>query len=484
MSAHALRDGIAARRFSAEDVVRAFLDRIAAHDGRVHAFLEVHDTEAIAEARRLDEEIARGSEPGPLAGIPIAVKDNICVRGRGTSCASRILSGYAPPYDATVIEKLRAAGAVVLGKTNMDEFAMGSSTENSGFGATRNPWSLEHVPGGSSGGSAAAVALGLAPVALGSDTGGSVRQPGAFCGVAAMKPTYGTVSRRGLIAFASSLDQIGPLGRDVQDCLNLYNVLCGPDPRDATSAPGGHEVPEGALLQGVRGLRVGVPWDWLGEGLHADVEAALGRSVEALRQAGALVGEVSLLDPSYAIAAYYIIATAEASANLARYDGVRYGASARGAEDPAGLYTGTRSEGFGAEVRRRIVLGTYVLSAGYYDAYYLRAQKARRLIRDDFERAFAMADVLLLPTAPTPAFRIGEKTGDPLAMYLSDIFTVPLNLYAGCGINVPAGLSADELPIGMQLLAPRFGEAALFRAAQCLESRLGTLGLAPEPAET
>lgn len=478
LTAHALRDEITARRVSVAEVVDSCLARIAALDGRVGAFIEVHDEEARGAARRLDGEIANGRAVGPLAGVPVAVKDNICVAGRRTSCASRILSNYTPPYDAFAVEKLRAAGAVILGKTNLDEFAMGSSTENSAIGPTRNPWDLERVAGGSSGGSAAAVALGMAPIALGSDTGGSVRQPGAFCGVAAMKPTYGTISRRGLVAFASSLDQIGPLGRDVEDCLHLYNALCGHDAGDATSARGDHAVPPEVLREGARGLRVGVPRGWLREGLHADVEAGLERAEEAFRGAGAEVREVKLLDPSYSIAAYYILATAEASSNLARYDGVRYGRRAAGPSDLAEAYRRSRSEGFGAEVRRRILLGAYVLSAGYYDAYYLRAQRVRRLIRDDFERAYGEVDVILLPAAPTPAFRIGEKTDDPLEMYLSDIFTVPLNLTAGAGISVPVGRSAEGLPIGMQLFAPRFGEAVMFRAARALEERVGVLGTA------
>jgi len=472
LTAHALHDEIAARRVSVSEVVEAFLERIESHDGRIHAFLEVHAEEARRDARRLDDAIAGGAAAGPLTGIPVAVKDNICVAGRRTSCGSRILSNYVPPYDAFAVERLRAAGAVILGKTNCDEFAMGSSTEHSAFGPTRNPWDEERVAGGSSGGSAAAVALGLAAAALGSDTGGSVRQPGSFCGVAAMKPTYGTISRRGLVAFASSLDQIGPMGRDVLDCLHLYNAVCGHDPGDATSARGDHDIHPAVLEAGPRGLRVGVPRAWLGEGLDAEVAAALDRSAQALGTAGASVRDVALLDPAYSIAAYYIIATAEASSNLARYDGVRYGVRAKSAGDLASIERRTRSEGFGGEVRRRILLGTYVLSAGYYDAYYLRAQRVRRLIHDDFERAFSEVDVILLPTAPTPAFRIGEKTGDPLAMYLSDIFTVPLNLYAGPGISVPAGRSAEGMPIGMQLFAPRFGEAVMFRAARAVEETL------------
>jgi aspartyl-tRNA(Asn)/glutamyl-tRNA(Gln) amidotransferase subunit A len=478
LSAHALRDEIASRGISSAEAVDAYLRRIEALDGRVGAFLELHEDEAREAARRVDAALAAGHAAGPLAGVPVAVKDNICVKGRRTSCASRLLSNYTPPYDAFAVEKLRAAGAVILGKTNLDEFAMGSSTEHSAFGPTHNPWDAERVAGGSSGGSAAAVALGMAPAALGSDTGGSVRQPGAFCGVAALKPTYGTISRRGLVAFASSLDQIGPIGRDVGDCLLVYNALCGHDPDDATSARGDHAVDPGALAEGARGLSVGVPRAWLAEGLDSDVEAALARAEEALAEAGAAVREVTLLDPSYAVAAYYIIATAEASSNLARYDGVRYGRRAAVETEFAAMIRRTRSEGFGAEVRRRIVLGTYVLSAGYYDAYYLRAQRARRRIHDDFERAFAEVDVILLPTTPAPAFRLGEKTGDPLAMYLSDIFTVPLNLYAGPGINLPAGRSAGGLPIGVQILAPRFGEAAMFRAARALEERVGLLGTA------
>jgi aspartyl-tRNA(Asn)/glutamyl-tRNA(Gln) amidotransferase subunit A len=414
--------------------------------------------------------------------VPIAVKDSICVRGLPATCGSRLLAGYVPPYDATAVAKIREAGAVIVGKTNLDEFAMGSSTENSAFGVTRNPWDRRRVPGGSSGGSAAAVSARMVPLALGSDTGGSVRQPAAFCGVVGMKPTYGAVSRRGLVSYASSLDQIGPIGRSVDDCLLLHNVLCGHDPADATSVRRDVSVPRegGAGEEGAP--RIGVPWSWFDEGLDPGVRSALEWAVEAFRREGCPIHGLRLLDPSHAVAAYYIIATAEASSNLARYDGVRYGRRAANAADVEDLHRRSRSEGFGAEVRRRILLGTFVLSAGYREAYYLRAQKVRRLIADDFERAFAGVDAILVPASPGPAFELGAKSGDPLAMYLSDIFTVPLNLYGGPGISVPVARGRDGLPIGMQLLGPRFGEAAVFRAARLLESGVGPLG--PPPEET
>jgi aspartyl-tRNA(Asn)/glutamyl-tRNA(Gln) amidotransferase subunit A len=453
---------VGAREVSAEEVTRSSLDSVAALDAGLGAFLHVTADRALGTARRLDKALAGGQAAPPLAGVPLAVKDVLDIEGVPTTCGSRILEGYRPPYTATAVDRLERAGAVVIGKTNMDEFAMGSSTENSAYQPTRNPWDRERVPGGSSGGSAAAVAAGMAPVALGSDTGGSIRQPAALCGVVGLKPTYGRVSRYGLVAFASSLDQVGPFTRTVEDAARVSSTLFGWDPRDATSAT--QPVPDfaAALEAGVSGLRVGVPWAFLEKGVDAGVMARFREAVEALRGAGAQVVEVALPHAHHAIATYYIVATAEASSNLARYDGVRYGLRARDAPDLARMYGHTRDRGFGPEVKRRIILGTFVLSSGYYDAYYLRAQKVRTLVRRDFEQAFAACDVVATPTTPTPAFRLGEKTGDPLQMYLADIFTVPANLAGVPGLSVPCGM-VDGLPAGLQLVGRPFDEATLFR---------------------
>ena len=433
----------------------------------------------------LDEQAhrARGVGEGPLAGIPVAVKDNLATADLPTTCGSRILEGFRSPYEATAVRRLRRAGAIILGKTNMDEFAMGSSTENSAFGPTRNPWRLECVPGGSSGGSAAAVAAGIVPVAVGSDTGGSVRQPAAFCGVVGIKPTYGRVSRYGLVAFASSLDQVGAIGRTVRDAAALLQVLSGHDPRDATSAD--RPVPSlaAACERGVRGLVVGVPREYFPPGLDPVVHRLTRQALTALAGAGAEVREVSLPHTEYAIPAYYLIAPAEASSNLARYDGIRFGRR-RGEADSIGrLYERTRSEGFGTEVKRRILLGTYALSAGYYDAYYNRAQEARAIIADDFRRVFGDGvDVLLTPTSPTPAFALGERLQDPYQMYLSDIFTVPANLAGVPALSVPIGLTGG-LPVGGQLMAAHWREDTLLAAAATLERELGKVGPAPSPPD-
>jgi aspartyl-tRNA(Asn)/glutamyl-tRNA(Gln) amidotransferase subunit A len=454
---------VATREVSAEEVVRKSLDRIAAHDADLGAFLHVSGDRAMEAARRLDRALADGQAAPPLAGVPLAIKDVLDIDGMPTTCGSRILEGYRPPYTATAVDRLERAGAIVVGKTNMDEFAMGSSTENSAFKPTRNPWDRERVPGGSSGGSAAAVAAGMVPVALGSDTGGSIRQPAALCGVVGLKPTYGRVSRYGLVAFASSLDQVGPFARTVEDAARVSSALFGQDPHDATSADRG--VPDFAadLGAGVRGLRVGVPWPFLEKGVDAGVMARFREAVDVLKAAGAQVVDVALPHAHHAIATYYIVATAEASSNLARYDGVRYGLRAGEASDLGKMYGQTRDRGFGPEVKRRIILGTFVLSSGYYDAYYLRAQKVRTLVRRDFEEAFAVCDVVATPTTPTPAFRLGEKTGDPLQMYLADIFTVPANLAGVPGLSVPCGM-VDGLPAGLQLVGRPFDEATLFRA--------------------
>jgi aspartyl-tRNA(Asn)/glutamyl-tRNA(Gln) amidotransferase subunit A len=456
------REALRAGQVSAVDLAKAYLARIEAVEPRLHAFVTVTADRARAQARAADARRAAG-EDAPLLGLPIALKDVLCTAGVRTTCSSRILEGFVPPYNATVVERLEAAGAVTLGKTNMDEFAMGSSTENSAFYPTRNPWDLDRVPGGSSGGSAAVVGAWAAPAALGSDTGGSIRQPAALCGVVGMKPTYGRISRFGLIAFASSLDQIGPFARTAADCALLLGVLAGHDPRDATSLP--EPVPDYlAQLDGdLRGLRVGVPREYFGAGMEPGVDTAVRAAIDQLAALGASVGEVSLPHTEYGVAVYYLIAPAEASANLARYDGVKYGYAAP-APTLLEAYMRTRDQGFGPEVKRRIMLGTYALSTGYYDAYYLKAQKVRTLIKGDFDRAFEQYDVLAAPTSPTVAFRLGERVEDPLAMYLSDVCTIPVNLAGLPGISVPCGF-ADGLPVGLQLITPPLEEGRLFQVA-------------------
>ncbi|MFO1478425.1 MAG: Asp-tRNA(Asn)/Glu-tRNA(Gln) amidotransferase subunit GatA [Verrucomicrobiota bacterium] len=464
---------VARREVSAREVVQASLDRIAQVDGRIHAFLSHDDSDALAQADAIDASRAP-SDPRPLLGVPVGIKDVIAVQGHPLNCGSKILGKFVSPYNATVIEKLKAAGAVILGRLNMDEFAMGSSTENSAFGVTRNPWDLDRIPGGSSGGSAAAVAAGECPATLGSDTGGSIRQPAALCGVVGLKPTYGRISRYGLVAFASSLDQIGPFTRTVGDAARMLGVIAGPDPKDSTCVP--QPVPDyaAALTGDIRGLKIGLAREYMVGGLDPEVKQAVDAAVRQLQKLGAEVVEISLPHTEYAVATYYIIATAEASANLARFDGVRYGARVDG-NDPIEMYGRTRGAGFGAEVKRRIILGTYVLSSGYYDAYYLRAQKVRTLIRNDFLKAFESVDAVVTPTTPTAAFRIGEKSDDPLQMYLSDIFTISCNLAGICGISVPCGFTggSPRLPIGLQLLGKPFGEDALLRIAHAYEQSSG-----------
>ena len=460
--------GAAVRRgeASAAEVVEQYLAAISRRETEVHAFNVVLGEQARARAAAVDAVVARGEDPGPLAGVPVALKDNLCTRGVPTTCSSRILEGWVPPYDATVVERLRAAGAVIVGKTNLDEFAMGSSTENSAFGPTRNPHALDRVPGGSSGGSAAAVAAGFAPLALGSDTGGSIRQPAALCGVVGVKPTYGVVSRYGLVAFASSLDQIGPFALSVRDAALLLEVIAGHDPLDSTCLDGPAPAVSEAVELGVEGLRVGIV-----EELVRDVEpgaaAAVGQAADALSRAGAKVDTASVPATVHGLSAYYLIAPAEASSNLARYDGVRYGLRVDG-EDVTAMFGATRAAGFGAEVKRRIMLGTYALSAGYYDAYYGQAQRVRTLIIRDFEDAYRSFDALLAPTTPGPAFALGARTQDPLAMYLSDVCTIPSNLAGHPAMSVPWG-TAGGLPLGVQVLAPALGEAVMFRVAAALE---------------
>jgi aspartyl-tRNA(Asn)/glutamyl-tRNA(Gln) amidotransferase subunit A len=467
-TATAIAAAVRAGELSAVDVLDHHLAVIDEREADVHAFNLVQADEARAAARAIDERVAAGEDPGPMAGVPIALKDNLCTRGVPTTCSSRILEGWRPPYDATVVERLVAAGAVSVGKTNLDEFAMGSSTENSAFGPTRNPHDLDRVPGGSSGGSAAAVAAGFVPVALGSDTGGSIRQPAALCGVVGVKPTYGVVSRYGLVAFASSLDQIGPFATTVADAALVLETVGGHDPRDSTSIP----MPTPSLLDvlddGVEGLRVGVVTELSGEGIAADVAARVRAAAEALEAAGAKVGEASVPAATLGLSAYYLIAPAEASSNLARYDGVRYGLRVE-APITGEMMEATRTAGFGAEVKRRIMLGTYALSAGYYDAYYGKALRVRTLIARDFDAAYQQYDLLLSPTTPTTAFRVGEKTADPLTMYLNDVCTIPTNLAGHAAVSVPFGTGADGLPVGVQILAPALGEPTMFRAAAVLE---------------
>ncbi len=454
---------------TASAVVERHLGEIERREGDIHAFNLVLADEARARAAEIDAAVAAGDDPGPLAGVPIALKDNMCTRGIPTTCSSRILEGWRPPYDATVVTKLRDAGAIVIGKTNLDEFAMGSSTENSAFGPTRNPHDITRVPGGSSGGSAAAVAAGFAAVSLGSDTGGSIRQPAALCGVVGVKPTYGAVSRYGLVAFASSLDQIGPFAHDVADAALVLEAISGHDPMDSTSIEQGPLALTRQLDMGVAGLRVGRITD-LPEGASPDVAGRLAEAFDALRDAGAEIVDVEVPAFGYGLTAYYLIAPAEASSNLARYDGVRFGHRVE-APDTNAMYMATRTDGFGAEVKRRIMLGTYALSAGYYDAYYGRALKVRRCIAADFAAAYERADVLLTPASPTVAFRLGDKTTDPMSMYLCDTYTIPSNLTGDPGMSVPFGTGDDGLPVGVQILAPALQEARMFRTAAELERR-------------
>ena len=468
LAIHEARDLLRKREISSTELTLSCLDRIGTVEERVKAFVTVTGEMAQEQARRSDERIVSSGPSTPLAGVPMQIKDIMCTRGVPTTCSSRMLENFVPIYDATAVERLYSQGAVLLGKGNMDEFAMGSSTENSAFFPSRNPWDLDRVPGGSSGGGAAAVAAGEAIYALGSDTGGSVRQPASFCGVVGMKPTYGLVSRFGLIAYASSLDQIGPITRDVTDCALVLNAIAGHDPKDSNSIP--HQVPDytSALTGDIKGLRVGVPKEYFVEGMDDGVREALREATSVLEDLGATLEEVSLPSTPYALACYYILALSESSANLARYDGVKYGFSYQDTKNMWEAMERTRQYGFGAEVKRRIMLGTYALSAGYYDAYYLKAQKVRTLIRHEFEEAIRGYDALVTPTAPTVAFRLGEKTGDPVQMYLGDVYTVPVNVAGLPAISVPCGL-ADGLPVGMQLIGPHLSEGALLRVAHAYE---------------
>ncbi len=464
-----LRADIAAGSTKAADLANSYYDRIAALNPLLNVYLSLTKERALTQAAHIDALAAKGDPLPLLAGIPVGVKDVFITRGAPSTAGSKILENYHPPYDATVVTRLEAAGAVLLGKTNCDEFAMGSSNENSAYGPVRNPVDTDRVPGGSSGGSAAAVAANMAVATLGSDTGGSIRQPASFCGVVGVLPTYGRVSRYGLIAFASSLDRVGPFAANVRDAATMLGIIAGHDPCDATSSPA--PVPNYAAEsdKGVAGLRIGVPAEYFGEGLDPEVRAAVEQGIAALERAGCKVKPISLPHTRYAIPTYYVVATAEASANLARFDGVRYGYRSPASENLSSMFSHSRDEGFGAEVKRRILLGTYALSAGYYDAYYLKAQQVRRLLAEEFLRAFAEADAIVCPTAPTAAFKLGEKTGDPLAMYLADIYTVTANLAGICGVVVPCGATSTGLPVGMQILAAHFNEATAFRVARAVE---------------
>jgi aspartyl-tRNA(Asn)/glutamyl-tRNA(Gln) amidotransferase subunit A len=471
LSINLLRSQIASGDLSAVEVCAEALDRID-RLAALNAFLSVMAESALAKARQLDRDARAGATLGPLAGSVIAVKDNMVTAGTRTTAGSHILNNYIPPYTATAVARLEAAGAIIIGKTNCDEFAMGSSNENSAYGPVKNPWDIARVPGGSSGGSAVAVAAGMATASLGSETGGSVRQPASFTGVVGVKPTYGRVSRYGLIAFGSSLDQIGPLAGSVEDAARVLGVIAGRDPNDSTSSAVGVADYATRINEGIAGLRVGIPREYYGEGLDPEVRYSVEAAVKRLEALGARVLEISLPHTEYAVAVYYLIATAEASSNLARYDGVRFGFRAEEIPTLKEMYSRTRDRGFGAEVKRRIMLGTYALSAGYYDQYYGKAQKVRSLIEADFRNAFASCDIIATPTSPTAAFRLGEKTDNPLEMYLSDIYTITLNLAGVPGISLPCGLTSNGLPIGIQLIAPHFAEAALFRTGHALEQAL------------
>jgi len=470
-----IAEKVSSGEISARTVVEQHIEIINEIESDVNAFNLVTAEKALIDADEIDSKIASGETLGPLAGVPISIKDNLCTRGIETTCSSKILEGWKPPYDATVIEKLKEAGAIIIGKTNLDEFAMGSSTENSAFGPTRNPHDLERVPGGSSGGSAAAVAAGFSPLALGSDTGGSIRQPAALCGVVGVKPTYGRVSRYGLVAFASSLDQVGPFANTVSDAALALEVISGHDPRDSTSIPEKPLDISGVLDAGVRGMRIGVIEELSGKGLGGisqDVLSRVEEAIKVLSNAGADVESASVPASVYGLSAYYVIAPAEASSNLARYDGIRFGPRTEAATT-AETMTATRTKGFGDEVKRRIMLGTYALSAGYYDAYYGKSQRVRTLIMNDFAKAYEKFDILISPTAPTTAFPLGDKTADPMQMYLQDVCTIPSNLAGHPAMSVPFGFGADGMPVGIQILAPAMAEREMFQAAKILESESG-----------
>jgi len=471
LSAAEIAGKVRRKEFTAEAVTNAFLERIKRLDPKVKAFNRVYATEALLQARLVDAKVSAGKPLGALAGVPIAIKDNLLIKGLPCTCSSKILKNYVAPYDATVIRKLKEADAIFIGHTNLDEFAMGSSTENSAFHTTKNPWDLERIPGGSSGGSAAAVAARMVPLALGSDTGGSIRQPAALCGILGLKPTYGAVSRFGLVAFASSLDQIGPFATTAQDAALLLQVIAGHDDRDSTSL--NKPVPDytKGLTRELKGLRIGLPKEYFIKGMDPEIETAVREAVKVMEKAGASVQPISLPNTEYCLAVYYILAPSEASSNLSRFDGVRYGHRAAGTSNLLELYEKSRGEGFGPEVKRRIMLGTYALSSGYYDAYYAKAQKVRTLIKRDFDKAFEQVDVIATPTSPSPAFKAGEKSADPLQMYLSDIFTISCNLAGIPGISIPCGFTASRLPIGLQLLGKPLDEHTLLAVSHYYETQ-------------
>lgn len=480
MTALELAEKIKQRQIGVLDGVKTVFDQIEKKEGKVHAYLDTYKKEAYTRAKQVERGIADGTYTGPLAGVPIAVKDNICISGKKTTCASRILENFVPQYNADVINRLEKAGMVIIGKTNMDEFAMGSTTETSAYGITRNPWNLEHVPGGSSGGSCAAVAAGETYMALGSDTGGSIRQPSSFCGVTGLKPTYGTVSRYGLVAYASSLDQIGPVGKDVADCAALLEVIAGHDPKDSTSIDRQDLAFSGEMTDKILGMKIGVPKEYLSEGISPEVKNAFMEVLKTLTGMGAIVEFFSIKTMEYMIPAYYIIASAEASSNLERFDGVKYGYRATDYDGLHDMYKRSRTEGFGEEVKRRIMLGSFVLSSGYYDAYYLKALRTKALIKQEFDRAFEEYDVLLAPAAPYTAPKIGESLKDPLAMYLGDIYTVAVNLCGLPGITVPCGKDSSGLPIGIQMIGDCFMEKKILRAAHAYEQVRGEFGTPEE----
>jgi len=469
LTAHEVVDLIKKKKITTYEVMQDIFDRIDKVENLIKAFIIINREEALRQAKEVDVKVKNGEELPPLAGVTVAAKDILVIKGMETTCGSKILKGFIPPYSATVINRLKEAGAIIIGKTNMDEFAMGSSTENSAFFSTRNPWDLERVPGGSSGGSAAAVAVDETHIALGTDTGGSIRQPASFCGVVGLKPTYGRVSRYGLIAYASSLDQIGPITKDVVDCALIMNIIAGHDNKDSTSID--LEVPDylRSCQEGIKDIKIGVPEEYFVKGIDIEVKDAINKALRVFERLGAKIEVVSLPYTEYALPAYYLISTAEASSNLARYDGVQYGYRAEDCKDLSSMYERTRSEGFGKEVKRRIMLGTYALSSGYYDAYYLKAQKVRTLIREDFSKAFNKYDILVTPTSPTPAFKLNEKIADPLTMYLSDIYTIPINLAGIPAISLNCGYSKNNLPIGLQIIGKPFKEETILRVAYNFE---------------
>ncbi len=481
MTADEIRSGIINKSFTALEVVTSLFERIGKVESKVDGYLTLCEEEAKKQAKRIDEKIAKGEAVGKLAGIPIAIKDNICTDGIKTTCASKILNDFIPPYDATVVKKLKEADAIIIGKTNMDEFAMGSSTENSSFKKTKNPWDLDRVPGGSSGGSGAVVGAGMSPLSLGSDTGGSIRQPAAFCGVVGLKPTYGLVSRFGLIAFGSSLDQIGPFSKTVKDCALTLEVIQGEDKLDSTSVKQSFtEDYLSTIENGVKGMKIGVPSEFFQSGLDEEIAASIKNSIEKFKEMGAIVEEISLPITEAGLSAYYIISSAEASSNLARFDGIRYGYRTAEFEGIDELIEKTRTEAFGDEVKRRIMLGTYALSSGYYDAYYNRAQKLRKLIKEQFKKAFETYDVILSPTSPVLPFKIGEKSNDPVEMYLADIYTININLAGIPAVSVPCGFSESGLPIGIQIIGDHYEEEKILRAAYALEQELKLTDKMPE----